>query len=212
VDVIIIAAAIVLSLSLLFAATIGQPLADIGADWIRNLMTLYAGPDRVRGLLSIRFVLDDLIGSFAVATTVYVLLALGTLAIIVSLSRRRRGDAVTHTQVAVACLLWSVLFLPHQLYNSLLAAPALWLLMWPEAGLIARRSVRVAACAAYVLFGVFDVAGALRVISAFTPEREWLYTSSYYLSPLRIACVFVVILWALYHRPHAVDPRGSVAA
>lgn len=212
VDVIILAAAIVLSLSLLFAATIGQPLADLAADWIRNLMTLYAGPDRVRGLLSVRFVLDDIIGSYVVSSALYVLLAVATLAIIVWLSRRRQHDAVTHTQVAVACLLWSVLFLPHQLYNSLLAAPALWLLMWPEAGLIARRSVRVAACAAYVLFGVFDVAGALRVISTFTPEPEWVYRSSYYLSPLRIACVFVVLLWALYHRPRVGDPREDVAA
>lgn len=201
-DVLVIAAAIVLSLSLLFAATVGQPLTEIIADYARNLTLLYAGEERVRGLLSIRFVLDDLIGWYALSTILYALLAISTLVVIVVLARRRRHDAVTQAEVAVCCLLWSLMFLPHQLYNSLLAAPALWLLMWPEAGLIRRHSWRVAATAAYVLFGVFDVAGAMRLVGTWMPDLNWLYTSSYYLSPLRIAAIFALILWGLYHRPH----------
>lgn len=210
-DVLILAAAIVLSLSLLFAATIGQPLTEIVADYARNLTALYGGEERVRGLLSIRFVLDDMIGWYALSTALYAVLAVSTLVLIVVLAKRRRQDAVTQAELAVCCLLWSLMFLPHQLYNSLLAAPALWLLMWPESGLIRSRSLRGAAAAAYVLFGVFDVAGAMRLIGTWVPSLDWLYGTSYYLSPLRIAAIFALILWALYHRPH-VHHRGAVTS
>lgn len=210
-DVIILAAALTLSLSLLFALTVGDSLLNIVVEYAGQLLHLYSGPNRIRGLLSIRFVLNDLIDSYAASTALYVLLAAGCLTLLVIFSKRKQRDAATQSHVAVACILWSILFLPHQLYNSLLAAPALWLLMWPEAGIFRSRTMRAVVVASYVLFGVVDLPRALRVVSQILPNFEWAFWTSYYLSPLRMALVFGLILWSLYRRPHGRDvPDGAV--
>lgn len=204
-----LAVAIALGLSWAFAATVGESLLGIGMDYISNLLALYGGPDRVRGMLSIRFVLDDLVGWYAGSTAIYVILAVGSLVAVAVLARRRRRDPVTQVHVAVASMLGSLLFLPHQLYDSLFAAPALCLLMWPESGLIKSRSIRAAATGAYVMFGVLSVPRVFLFISQWHSESDWLFWISHDLSPLRVAALFLLILWGLYRRPPA--STGPVA-
>ena len=207
IDVIVLAAALTLSLSFLFALMVGVSLRVLTLEYVANLFALYDGPNRVRGLLSLRFVLDDLIGVYHLSTLIYLLLAAGCLASLVVFSRRRRNDVVTQTQVAVGCILWTILFLPHQLYNSMLAAPALWLLMWPEGGLVRNRTTRAVTVAGYVLFGVFDIPRTLRLLTRWQPSFDWVFSMSYYLSPLRIVVIFALILWSLFRHTGA----GSAA-
>jgi len=197
------AGAVTLLLSWVFAATIGESLFTVGVDYISNLLALYGGPNRVRGMLSIRFVLDDLVGHYLISTAIYAVLAVGSLAAIVTLARRRSADAITRVHVAVVSMLWSLVFLPHQLYNTVYAAPALFMMMWPESGLIRRPGIRLATTAAYIMFGVVDVARVFRVLGRWMPESDWLFWMGYDLSPLRPFALFVFILWRLYQRPPA---------
>ena len=197
----IIASVITLLFSWLFAATVNQSLPGILIDYSRNLYTLYGGEHRVRDMLSIRFVLDDLIGWYSLSTAAYMLLGLGALTAIVVLSRRRRADATTQALVAVSSMLLSLVFLPHQAYNSLFAAPALFLLMWPESGLIPNRRVRAIWVAAYVLFGVLDPSRAIRFMVLPLTESDLVFWLSYNLNPLRPAALFTLVLWRLYQRP-----------
>jgi hypothetical protein len=207
--VLILSGAMTLSLSTLFALSVGKSLLEIGAGFVRNLWTIYAGPDAVQGFLSMRYVIWSLFGDSPVSVAIYVASSLACLASLVVLSVRRRRDAVTQTHIVVASILWSVVFLPHQLYSHMLVAPALWLLMWPESGVIKRPGMRAAITGAYVLFGVVDVPRALRFLASHQPEFSWLYLPSYYLSPLRVAAVFALILWSLYRRPSAGWPAGT---
>lgn len=202
-DVLLIAAAMVISLSLLFAATIGHSALALLIEYVDHLLTLYSGAERVRGLLSIRFVLDDLIGWYTLSTALYIVLAIASLGTVIWCSRRRRADAVTRAQVSVAAILWSTMFLPHQRYNVLLAAPALWLMMWPESGLIPNKRLQQILVGAYILFGVLDVPLLMRVTARLNPSWEDFYWYSYYLSPLRIVAVFLLVLFGLYRRPSA---------
>jgi hypothetical protein len=192
---------ITLAASWVFAATFGESLASVGSDYVHNLLALYGGPNRVRGLLSIRGVLSDVINHRTAARAAYFGLAGSSLITIVVLAKRRASDAVTRLYVIALCLLWSLSFLPHQLYNILLASPALYLLMWPESGLVKRRDLRALATAAFVLFGVLDVARVARVFSRAMPESDWLFWVGYDTSPLRPFALFVFILWRLYQRP-----------
>ena len=200
------AAAITMLLSWIFAVTIGESLFSVVIDYASNLLALYGGPDRVRGMLSIRFVLDDLVGHYATATVIYRVLAVGSLITIATLAKRRSVDAVTQMHVAVVCMLWSLVFLPHQLYNSVFAAPGLFLLMWPESGLIRRRGVRAAVVAAYVMFGVVDIARLFRLLSRWMPEADWVWWLGYDTSPVQPFALFLLILWRLYERPRANAP------
>lgn len=201
----IAAAVITLVASFVFAATVGESLVTLVADYGRNLLALYDGPNRVRGMLSIRGVLTDVIDQYTIATAAYLALALASLATLIALAKRRSADPVTQLHVAALSLLGSLCFLPHQLYNILLASPALYLLMWPESGLIRNRDIRTAVTAAYVLFGVVDVARVARVFSRQMPESDWLFWIGYDTSPLRPFALFVFILWRLYQRPRAID-------
>ncbi len=198
------------ALSWVFAATVGSSLVAISMDYGRNLVALYTGPDQVRGMLSIRFVLDDLIGWYPVATATFAVLAVGSLAAIVIFGRGRRADLATQAHVAVACILWSLVFLPHQLYDSLYAAPALFLLMWPESGLVRRVPWRAAAVGAYVMFGVLDLPRLFHFLSDARPESDLLFWLAYDLNPLRPALLFALVLWRLYRRTRAA-PATSAA-
>jgi hypothetical protein len=205
--IVLAAGAIVLAASWAFALTVGESLVTIVADYTNNLLTLYDGPNRVRGMLSIRFVLGDLIGHYATATAVYVVLAVGSLAMMAILAKRRRADPLAQVYVAVASLLWSLSFLPHQLYNILLAAPALYLLAWPESGLIKHRDLRALVTGAYVMFGVLDVTRVVRWLGRQRPESDWLFWIGYNTSPLRPFALLLFILWRLYRRPPAQHAR-----
>ena len=188
----------------MFALTIGRSLLGIVVDYGHNLAALYGYRENFRGRLSIRGVLDQWLPAHPVSTVAYVVLALGCIAAIVVLSRRRQRDAVNRLHTQVACLLWSVVFLPHQTYDTLMLAPALWLLMWPESGLVRSPSLRLAATAAYVLFGVIDPPRVIRLVAPWVqPDSTDLFYFSYFLNPLRTAMLFVIVLVALYRRSQA---------
>jgi hypothetical protein len=177
-----------------FAATVEQSPAAVLSLYTQSLLTLYDGPDRVRGLLSIRFVIEDLLQHYERATIVYTALALSTLALLM-LEARRRQRASDRAIIAAACLVWPLLFLPNQLYHGVLAAPAIWLLMWPEVRPVRRMGVRMAAIIGLIVFSVLDVP---RIIRLATDPNGIVWGASYYLSPLWLVLVFGLTLKALY--------------
>jgi len=197
----------VAAMSVLFSVSIGQSPIDVFDLYFRSLVTIYEGPDRVRGLLSIRWVIEDRLGSYRLATTLYAALAVSTLALI-CLAAYRRRDPAGQLTAAVACLLWPLLFLPNQLYHGVLAWPAVWLIMWPESGIVRHRVARFALVAGYILFSVFDLPRAIRLTAG--PDTE-IALSSYLLSPLRLAILLALILYALSARrvPDATAPNVS---
>jgi hypothetical protein len=198
-----VAVLITAALSWVFAATTGSSLIAISMDYWRNLLALYSGPDHVRGMLGIQFVIEDLIDGYRAAMATFAALAVGSLAAIVIVGRGRRADLITQAYVAVACILWSLIFLPHQLYDSLYAAPALFLLMWPESGLVQRVPWRAAVVGAYVMFGVLDLPRIFHFLSDARPESDLLFWLAYDLNPMRPALLFGLVLWRLYQRPRA---------
>lgn len=199
VDVIVTALAIVISASLLVAAVINQSFLAILASYAHNLFAMYDGPDHIRGLLSVRWVIEELVAHYRQATLLYAAAAFASLALI-GVAARRAPDAAGRTQVAALALLWPLLFLPSQLYNGILAAPSIWLLMWSEGRLIERQSTRLLVVTAVVAFGVLDVPRALRFLSDTLDDGYWLYQWSYYLSPLRLLLLFGFILFVAFRR------------
>lgn len=193
---VIVAGLFALSQFVIFSATVEAAPADIFMSYVRNLASLYHGPDHVVGMLGFRMVIESVVDDFWIAFYLHVGLAVGSLAFIISRVRRYL-DFTTSTHVAVACLLWSLMFLPQQLYNGILVAPALWLLMWPKAALIARPRIRTAVVTAFVLFGVLDVPRMLRVIADVAGDLEWLTTFALLLPPLRVALLFAFVLYRL---------------
>ena len=87
-----------------------------------------------------------------------------------------------------------------------MAWPALWLMMWPESGLIRSHRVRAFAVGAYVLFGVIDIPRLIRAVADI--ETQWTVVwLSYALSPLRVSLVFGLLLWTIVVRHGA--PRDG---
>lgn len=209
-DVILVAVAIVISASLLVAAAVNQSVLTILASYAHNLFAMYDGPEHIRGILSVRWVIEDIIGYYGVATLLYAVTACASL-VLIGVAARRAPDAAGRVQAAAAAMLWPLLFLPSQLYNGLMAAPALWLLMWPEADLIRNERQRLAVVSAFVIFGVADVPRIARMIAEHsTIEMYWLYKGSYYLSPLRLVLLFGFILAVALRRARAND--GELAS
>ncbi|MFA5910136.1 MAG: glycosyltransferase family 87 protein [Vicinamibacterales bacterium] len=190
----------------IFAASVEQSLAGVLNLYTQSLFTLYDGPDRVRGLLSIRFVIEDFLEHYERGTVVYAALALITLTLI-GLAARRRFDSAGRTTIAAACLLWPLLFLPNQLYHGVLAWPAIWLLMWPEVQPVRHYGLRMVVIVGFITFSVLDVPRTIRIFSG--PESA-AGIASYYLSPLRLALVLGLILNAL-RQPHALQFWRSAA-
>lgn len=188
-------------LSWWFANLVGESLPAIAIDYIRNLDTLYGGPNRVRGMLSIRFVLDDVFGWYSVSTAIYAAMAWGALATVLVLWYRRRRDIVTQTMVAASCLLLSLVFLPHQSYDSALVIPAVLLLMWPESGLIPHPTLRAIAVGAVILYGVIDPSRLIRATLLPWNDSDLVFWLSYNLNPLRPFALFLLVLWRLSQRP-----------
>jgi len=207
--VVIVAGASALSLSIFAAATMGQSPLVLAVTYARNLFAIYAPPGHIGGLLSVRWVFEELVDHYGAATLLYAVAAIASLVLIVR-AARRAPDAAGRAQVTAAALLWPLLFLPSQLYNGMLAAPAVWLLMWPESGLIRRQSKRVAVVAAFVMFSVLDVPRLLRFISGWIEDGYWLYKGSYYLSPLRLLLMFGFVLFVAFRRARASQQELSV--
>lgn len=191
--VVVMAAALVVGLSAGFAASIDQSLPQVLQLYAENLLALYDGPDRVRGLLSIRWVFEDLLADYSRGTVVYVAMALASL-VLIALSAHRRRDVAGRTIVAAACLLWSLLFLPQQLYHGVLAWPAVWLLMWPEAGIIRTQAIRLTVVAAMVLFTVADIP---RLALVLIDPAHSLAQAPYYWRPLRLVALLALMIYGL---------------
>lgn len=203
-DVIVGAAAVVGLLSAMFAATIDQTLAEITALYAHSLQALYDGPDRVRGLLSVRWVIEDVSGDYDRGTAIYAVAACASL-VLMGIAAVKRRHPADRAALAAICLLWPLVFLPNQLYHGVLAWPAVWLVMWPESGLIRRHGVRLALATALILFPVLDVPRTFRLLVAHDPE---LVMAAYRLSPLRMALLFAFMLYALKTRQPS--RRGSL--
>jgi hypothetical protein len=207
-DVIVIALAMVLSASLIVAAALNEWLLTIFASYARNLLTMYNGPDRITGMLSVRWVLDEVTGNYGLGTALYAALAVASLVLIGAAARRAR-DAAGRAQVIAAALLWPVLFLPSQLYNGVLAGPAIWLLMWAEGGSGIRLYRRLALVASFVLVGVVDVARLLRFLGEWLDDAYWLFKGSYYLNPIRFLLLFCLMLFIAFRRTRRTPPEVS---
>lgn len=203
-----VAAAVVGVLSLVFAATVGDSLVDITARYAGSLLALYDGPDRVPGMLSIRWVFGDLATSYATGTAVFLTFTTLALAMIVASALQRR-DATTLAQAAVAAIVWSLLVLPHQLYHAVLAAPALWMMMWPEAQVLRRHSIRLAAVGAYVAFSVLDVPRTTRLLMEPSGDAPSLWGASYYFSPFRMVILLLLLLVVLVRRAWTGERRPA---
>lgn len=205
--VLIVAGVMVLALSWCFAAVSGLGMTDAWQSYVTNLWLLYDGPERVRGLLSIRWVIEEVAGSYHLGTMVYLTAAAvtGSLLLDAALATTERGY---RTRVAAALFLWTLIFLPHQLYHGWMAAPALWLLMWPESGLIRHDRIRLAAVSMFITFGVIDVPRMIRLF--FDVDANWsLGLLSYALSPLEATLLFALLLWAITVRRPAGKPMSA---
>jgi hypothetical protein len=217
--ILLIGGAAAVALSVPFALRAGMSVTSAWWSYVSNLLFSYGGEERVRGLLSIRWVIEDVVGSYAVGTALYLVVALVTLAMIgVSARSARRSHKGARSAragqqmalVAAAMLMWTLIMLPHQLYHGWMAAPALWLMMWPESGLIASERIRVWAVAVFVLFGVIDVPRVIRLLV--DVDAYWtIGWLSYALSPLRIGLLFALLLWTLERQRPAVGKLGRVS-
>jgi hypothetical protein len=189
------AAGIVMVMWGIFAATIERTVGRVLSLYSQSLMTLYDGPDRIRGLLSIRFVIEDFLGHYEWATAVYGTIALVTLTLL-GLAARRRTDPAGRSIIAAACLLWPLIFLPNQLYHGMMAWPAIWLLMWPEVQPVRHYGLRLFVVIGFISFGVLDLPRTIRLINGL--DEGAVAIGSYYLSPLRLVLVMALILNALH--------------
>lgn len=171
-----------------FAWTLALPTSDVVASWVHNIASIYTGPDRVHELLGARFLFDGLTQSPAASLVIWMASAVAALVMIV------RATHVSRAQRIIACLMWSLVFLPHQLYDGLLALPALWWMMWPEGGLGARpRWLAASLAAALLLSDVIDVSGAMREIARHI-ESQPLFTASQWLPPIRMIALLALVL------------------
>jgi len=209
IGVVAIALAVVISASFLFAAAVDQPLTTILSSYARNLLLMYEGPTPITGMLSIRWVFDDIVRSHDRGSIIYLVVAPSAL-LLIAVAARRAADAAGRAQVLAAALIWPLLFLPSQLYNSVLAAPAIWLLMWPEGGLNLRHSTRISAIAALVMLGVLDVPRLLRFSGEWL-DMYWLFYGSYYLNPLWLGGLFALMLYAALRHSRRREGLDSAA-
>lgn len=189
------AAGIVLAMWGVFAATIDRSVGRVLSLYSQSLLALYDGPDRIRGLLSVRFAIEDFLGHYAWATAIHGGIALITLTLL-ALAARRRTDPAGRSIIAAACLLWPLIFLPNQLYHGMMAWPAIWLLLWPEVQPVRNDSLRLIAVIGFIVFGVLDLPRTIRLINGL--DDGTIAVGSYYLSPLRLVLVMGLILNALY--------------
>lgn len=201
------AAGIVMVMWGIFAATIERSVGRVLWLYTQSLQTLYDGPDRIRGLLSIRFAIEDFLGHYEWATVTNGGLALVTLTLL-ALSARRRTDPAGRSTIAAACLLWPLIFLPNQLYHGMMAWPAIWLLMWPEVQPVRHYGFRLFVVIGFISFGVLDVPRSIRLINGV--DEGTIAIASYYLSPLRLVLVMGLILNAL-HVPGSREPGQKAA-
>lgn len=205
--VLIVAGGMVVALSWCFAAVSGVGVIEGWQSYVTNLWLLYDGPERVRGLLSIRWVIEEVAGSYHLGTMVYLTAAAVTGSLLLDAALATTEHSC-RTRVAAALLLWTLIFLPHQLYHGWMAAPAMWLMMWPESDLIRHDRIRLAAVSAFITFGVLDVPRMMRLV--IDVDSNWaLGLLSYALNPLRVALLFALLLWAITMRRPAGNPMSA---
>lgn len=182
-------AAVVTALSfVVFATTLALPVGEVAASWFHNIATIYTGPDRVRELLGLRYLIEDVTRSSSLALVIWVTSAVAALVVIA------RATGASRAHRSIACLMWGLVFLPHQLYDGLLAVPALWWLMWPEAGGGSRsRPMATALLATLVMLDVFDISGVMREIAR-QVDSTALFGASQWLPPLRMIALTALVL------------------
>lgn len=196
----LVAAALVVA----FSIRLHEPAVPILETYVLSLLSMYEGPDSIPGLLSVRWILDDLIGHGAWSLFVYLVLALSA-AYPLYRAARRHDDSTLTALLATAALVWSVVFLPYQLYGWLLVVPAVWLLMWPEAGVLSGSANRTAIVGAILAFYVLDVPRSIRLAASGLGGPAWIIENSYYLSPLLPAALLVLLLAAIARRARPVS-------
>lgn len=206
IDVVLYAVCLVGAQTAAFAMAVGERVPALLLRYAQILATVYEGDDRVPGLLSIRWVIEVFITNYETATLSYVTLAAGALAVI-ALAAVRRRDPVTLVQVTAACLLWSLVFLPHQVYNNVLSVPAIWLLMWPESRLLSNHRARLAVVVGLITFRVIDPPRLMR-LTASAGGPAALEAASYFLRPLIGVALLALLLWSLVQR---ADPPVQTA-
>ena len=135
----------------LTSAVIGETVWALLRGYAVQVTTLYGGADFLRGATGIRPVLASVIPDIVVVNVAAVLFGAGLLVTMVELLRRVRHRREA-APLAVACaMLWALAVFPHQLYNVVLAAPAVLLVHWPESTLVKQPRLRwLAACLALV--------------------------------------------------------------
>lgn len=203
--IVIAAGAGVVALSWWFAVQTGQDFATAWHSYASALFQVYGGPEHLRGLLSVRWVIEDLANDFGLGTLIYAAAGAVTGALILD-AALKRTDRPTRALVAATIMLWTLIFLPNQLYHGWLSAPALWLMMWPESKVITSERLRAYAVAAFVSFGVIDVPRVLRLLV--NGDDNWpIYWVSYALSPLRLALLFGLLLLVILR----ITPAGREA-
>lgn len=178
----------------LFAVSIGEPLPLVLDRYAAILLAWYESEDAIPGLLSIRWVLADAFGSHAVSTTVFVVAAAGALAALI-VAARRGAEGPRAAVIAAACLLWALLFLPHQLYHGWMWWPALWLVMWLPA-MIPGSGARLAIVGVVLAIGVLDVPRLLRW-GAESGGHHTVAHASYYLLPVMLAVLLLILVAGL---------------
>lgn len=183
----------------LFAVSIDRGVIDLLTRYVQILTAWYSGDDAINGLLSIPWVLEELIGHQLAAFCVSIALAAGSLAL---LWWHGRQSAEPHVRAIVvsALLLWSLVFLPHQLYHGALALPAVWLLMWPQAVVITSTRARALVVAAVVLVSAADLPRAVLWMTEHTAELEWLTTPSYFIRPLILSMMLALLVYRVAQR------------
>lgn len=125
----LVAAGVVAGLTAAFAWSIQSPVVDVLSSYVHNLSTMYLGAEFVPGVTGLRTGLVALVSDAQLAQLIYLPLVGLTLGSLITLSLvRRPGAPADRGMTILACVLWSFISLPHQLYNTVLLFPALWMM------------------------------------------------------------------------------------
>jgi hypothetical protein len=158
--VLLVAGVAVLGVSWVFAASVHQPLYQLGSEYLHGMLSVYAGPGRVKDWLSVRAIVYDLFANAESAQALYYFVIAATLVVLVVACLRSRSRALG----LATCLLWGVAVFWQQRFNAILAAPFLLLVLLPGAGVVPRSRWRPWCVAGLLVYFCLDVPLVLRLI------------------------------------------------
>jgi len=145
---------------LLFAPTVGRTPGELAGDFLGNVARMYGEGNHTTATTLVE-AFEPALGARG-AGVVHGSLAIAVLALIAFGAWRRRHDQRSAVFVVAAGLMWSLVFLPHQRYGAVLAAPVWWLLLIPGANLVRSERLRVALAAGMTIYSVLDLQLTLR--------------------------------------------------